>query len=140
MIDFDEIRKAVAIEHNVLLDKNDPSLMMVTMADHLLTQHVTTLNAQHDKNLKSLLAALEQGDKKAKETAGRVISQATDYACEQIKATTKAAMDEGREELRKDLRLAWSKIEAARKASYVAAGVSGICAMVTLGAMVMTVA
>ena len=43
MIDFEEIRKAVAIEHNNLLGKDDPILMSVTVHELVLQRYVDIL-------------------------------------------------------------------------------------------------
>jgi hypothetical protein len=140
MIDLDEIRKDIAARHNILLDKDDSSLVLISMADRLIEQHVATLNSHNEHYLRTLLDSLKKGNEEARAMGARVISQTTTHASTEVKAAVKEAMDEGREELRKDLRLAWAKIEEARKAVYVAAGITGVCAVVTLGAMVITVA
>jgi hypothetical protein len=140
MIDQEEIRKEVAVKNNVLLGKNDPILQSVTIFEKALEQAVSTLNAQNEHYLRTLLDSLKKGNEEARAMGARVISQTTTHASTEVKAAVKEAMDEGREELRKDLRLAWAKIEEARKAVYVAAGITGVCAVVTLGAMVITVA
>lgn len=140
MTDIEEIRKEVAVKHNVLLGETDPVLQLVTVFDKVFEQHVATLNAQHDKNLKALLDAIKQGNVEAKATAERMISQMGNQVSQQAKTAIKEAMDEGREEIRKDLRLAWKKIEEARKAAYMAAGIAGFCALFALGLTFVTVA
>lgn len=137
MIDLDEIRKDAAIKHNVLVDKDDPAMMNVTMLVSALEQGIDAMNAQQERNLKALLNALQQGSVEAKKTAEKVITSASDYVSDQMNNAITAAMSEGREELRKDLRLAWTKIEESRKATFMAMGVSIFCAVVTVGSLLL---
>jgi len=136
MIDIEEIRKDIAVEHNNLLSKDDPILISVSISERVLSQCVSILNEQNERNQKALLAAVKQGLAEGKVAAKEVVRSGGEYVSDQVHTAIESAINEGREELRKDLRLAWSKIEAARKASYVAAGVSVVCAVVTLGALV----
>lgn len=101
MIDFDEIRKEIAIEHNVLLDRDDPILVAVTLHNQVLQQHVETLAKQNDAYRKSIEAAQKQGIADAKQTASKIITEASDYVSEQVNTAVTAAFDEGLEKIRK---------------------------------------
>lgn len=135
---LDDVLAELAIRHNVLVGKDDPILMMVTIFDKAIEQvigdHVVTLNAQHEANLKVLIKAVQQGTEETKVRAGRVVTEGTAYACDQLRAAIKEEMDKGREELRKDIRLAWNKIDQARKVAVFSAAVS-VCALVAVLAM-----
>ena len=52
MIDFDELRKTVAIKHNVLLGPDDPILVTVTLHDLVLGRYVEVLTAQNEGHQK----------------------------------------------------------------------------------------
>lgn len=133
MNDFEEIIKLVAVKHSILIKKDDPSLVSVTILDSILEQHVNTLNAQQEEIVKKLLNALQQGNIEAKNTAKRVINEATNHVSDQVHIAVTSAMDEGRENLRKDLEYAWENIEKSRKAAMNWAIVSGLCMAVTAG-------
>jgi len=135
MIDLDEIRKEVAMKHDVLLDKNDPTLVSLSLNEAVLSRYVELLNEQNEQHLKATINAMQQGLAEAKVTASKIVNDGGRFVSDQANVAVTAAMEEGREEIRKDLRLAWTKIEAARKAAYVAAGISGICALITFSAM-----
>lgn len=60
MIDFDEIRKTVAIRHGVLLESNDPVLVTVTLNELVLSRYVEILTEQNEAHRKAIEAALRK--------------------------------------------------------------------------------
>ena len=48
MIDFDEIKKTVAIEHNILLDRDDPALIAVTLNELIIQKYIDILDEKND--------------------------------------------------------------------------------------------
>ena len=134
MINLDEIRKEIAIKQDTLLGENDPVLMLATMVDVLLKQSVATLNEQQRANLEALLKAAQRGIVEMRVEANKVIAEGTAYASDQLHNGVSTAFDEGREEIRKDLRLAWNKIDQARKVAVFSAAVS-VCALIAVLAM-----
>ena len=134
MIDMDEIRKEVAIKHNVLLDEKDPSLWTLTIFELLLFKSVSTLNEQHEANLKALVSSQQKSHEETRRLAKKVVDEGTEYACDQISTAITATMDEGKEQIRADLRLAWNKIDQAKKVAVFSAAVS-VCALVAVLAM-----
>lgn len=135
MIDLEEIRKEIASKHDTLLGRNDPILMLATMMERVLEQSVATLNAQHDKNLKSLLEAMKQGDIQAKAAAGRLISESGNTVSKQIKATLDDSLDQATKKLDAYVRaMDWRKKHAdtSMKLAIVAAGISGGCLIGTM--------
>lgn len=134
MIDQDEIRKEVALKNNVWLGENDPILQSVTIFEKALEQSVDTLNTQQEANVKALINSIQKSHEETKRLAKKVVDEGTEYACDQISTAIKASMDEGREEMRRDLKYAWEKIEESRKASATWAAVSGTCAVIMIGA------
>lgn len=84
-LDFEEIRKQVAIQHNVLLGKDDPILVTVTVNDMVLTRHLDVLSERCDEAQKSLAVHLQHQVDQAKETAGKLITDAADYVAIQVR-------------------------------------------------------
>lgn len=133
-IDQDELRKEIAGTNNVWLSKNDPILQTVTIFENALKQSIATLNEQHEANIKTLIKVVQKGTEETKACAHKVVTQGTEYACDQLSTAITATIDEGREQLRKDIRLAWVKIDEARKAAVFAACASGVCAVLAFAA------
>lgn len=139
MLDIDEIRKTVAIEHGFLLDKDDPVLASVTINRLLLEKAVATLNSQNiehqKKTVEAVVAVMAESLAKEKETAGRVITDGTDYVTDQVKLAVVGTMDESTKKLVKTLSAALVEVRNAKKAAFMWAGVSGIC--LTLSGLVL---
>ena len=135
MIDLDDIRGKLAAKYNFLFGKDDPSLAMVALLEAVLEQSVIDLNAQQEANLKALLKVVQQGTVETKASSNIIVHEGTEYACDQISTAITATMDEGREQIRADLRLAWNKIERARKITMFSAAVSSVCALIAVLAM-----
>lgn len=134
MVDVDEIRKTVAIKHDFLIGDDDPLAIMVTMTDTLLKQCVESIieqnKADNEAHQKALINALQQGNTEAKKTAGRVITEASDYVSNQVNVAVTAAMEEGIGQFM-ELR---AKAQEDRRIAVFAAVVSAVCAVVSLGA------
>jgi hypothetical protein len=139
MIDYDEIRREVAIAHNVIIPKDDPVLATVTMNELVFQRYVEIVNEQNEALLKKLEEAQQKGIADAKLTAGRVITEAAAFVSDQVNTAVLAAMEEGREQIRKDLRQAREEVESAQKASAKWSAVSGICAVIALGSVLVNV-
>jgi len=139
MIDYQEIRKEVAIEHNFLIDKDDPALAGVTMSAKVFQHYVDILLEKQTEHMKDLEAAQQKGIADAKLTAGRVITEAAAFVSDQVNTAVLAAMEEGREQIRHDLRKAREETEVARKASAKWAAVSSLCAVIAVGSVLVNV-
>jgi hypothetical protein len=143
MIDYEEIRKEIAIAHNVLLDRDDSVLVIVTL-NELMFRHYSEHLAQqvaeqNETHRKAIEAAQQKGIADAKLTAGRVITEAAAFVSDQVNTAVLAAMEEGREQIRKDLRKAREETEEARKASAKWAAVSSLCAVIVVGSVLVNV-
>ena len=132
MIDLEEIRKAVAIEHNTLLGKDDPILMTVTLAEHVFQKYVETLLEKQAAHMKALEAAQQKGLAEAKITAGKVITEGSNYASEQVHTAVSSAMKEALAQIRKELARAGQETRIAKKTAVIAAAVSCICTVATV--------
>lgn len=145
MIDYDEIRKEVAIRHGVLLGENDPILVTVTLNELVLQRYVETISDQSESHQKALAATLAAHTEQSKETAGRVITDAASYVSGEVRQAVTAALTEVGAQLRQDIteaRLASQKAstggETARGAStvaIVASGIAALCAVVALASV-----
>jgi len=93
MIDFDEIRKQVAIKHNVLLDTNDPILVTVTINEMVLSRYLDLANKRYSDANRELTVALMQQQEQAKEVASRIITAATNYVSKQVQAAVSEAVE-----------------------------------------------
>lgn len=128
MIDFEEIRKEIAIEHNTLLRKDDPVLMTVTINQLMFEKYVQILiekNAEQNKKyLEELKTAQKQGIADAKVTAGRVITEGGVYLEDRARDGLMSAMKDVVAQHKKDLSAAWQEIVKARKAAYYSAAVA----------------
>lgn len=146
MLDFNELRKEVAIRHNVLLGPDDPILVTVTLNDLVLNRYVEILAAQNAGYQKALAALLHEQQDQAKVVAGRIITDAANYVSDQVRQAVAAAVADASTQLRQDLAearairadaaAATSGAQSAKVVSLVAAGLAGVCAIVALVALV----
>ncbi len=146
MIDFDELRKTVAIKHNVLLGPDDPILVTVTLHDLVLGRYVEVLTAQNEAHQKALAAVLQEHVEQSKATAGRVITDAADYVSGQVRQAVTAALSEAGAQLRQDVAEARTAsreasagvqtAKAARATAIAASAIAALCALVALAAVV----
>lgn len=136
MIDFDEIRKTVAIRHGVLLDSNDPVLATVTLNELVLSRYVEILTEQNEAHRKAIEAALHQGIADAKQTAGRVITEAADYVSEQARTAVSTALEEGKAQIGKDVSESRKELQTTKKTAIIAAAISCVCTIATVAVVI----
>ncbi|HEY9487925.1 MAG TPA: hypothetical protein VIQ51_06335 [Chryseosolibacter sp.] len=132
MVDLDEIRKEVAVEHGVLLDKGDPALVIVTITKEILNQYVEMVVAQNAEYVKSVEAAIQKGIADSKLTAGRVITEGGDYVGERVKQSIVKTMDECETRFLKKQYALMNEVHAAQKSIRIMASVSAFCAVFSL--------
>jgi hypothetical protein len=132
MIDFDEIKKTIAIEHNILLDKDDPALISITLQGLVFQRYVELLMAENMKYRQAIDTALQKGIADAKVTAGRVITEAADYVSEQAHTAVTAALEEGLIQVRKELLEAKKEVQTVR---HTAASVLLFCTIMIIFAL-----
>ena len=143
-IDMDEIRKLVAIKHNVLLGKDDPILVTVTL-NELVLDHYLELAGKRGEEAERLFAvALAQHMEQAKGTAGKVITDAADYVSVQVRQAVNAALLDAANQLRQQVteaqaatRQVAASAESSRTAktvTIIAAVAAGLCAVVAVAA------
>ncbi|MDD4937252.1 MAG: hypothetical protein PHT60_15925 [Acidiphilium sp.] len=142
MIDFDELRKEVAIKHSVLLGPNDPILVTVTLHDIVLGRYVEVLSAQNEGHQKALSAALAEHVEQSKAIGGRIITDAADYVSRQVREAVTSALTDTGAKLRADLDAAQTarqqsanlaaEARSARSTAIIAAVVAGFCAIIAV--------
>lgn len=68
MIDFEEIRKQIAIKHNVLLDKDDPILVTITINEIVLSRYLDLVTERYSDASRDLTIALLHQQEESKES------------------------------------------------------------------------
>ncbi|HCT6165466.1 TPA: conjugal transfer protein TraM [Escherichia coli] len=146
MIDFDEIRKQVAIKHNVLIGKDDPILVTVTVSDMVLGRYLELVSDQYDEANRALTVSLQQQVEQSKETAGKVITDAANYVSEQVRQAVTAALADAGNDVRRQIANAQAAsrhavasgrdAQAAKTGAYLAAALAGVAALVAVAALV----
>ncbi|OKP00826.1 conjugal transfer protein TraM [Xenorhabdus eapokensis] len=146
MIDFDEIRKEVAIRHNVLLDKDDPILVTVTVNDIVLNRYIENVTKQYEAANLALTVNLQQQVEQSKATAGKIITDASNYVSEQIRNAILEAVNEASDELKHKMREAQAashdtvvsahSVQTAKKSALISAMIAGISAVVAIVAVI----
>lgn len=146
MIDFDEIRKEVAIRHNILLGKDDPILATVTVNELVLTRYLDLISERYDDANRTLTVTLQQHVDQSKETAGKIITDAANYVSDQLRQTTAEVIQEAGREMRRQAADAQAAsrealqgsrdAQVAKTSAVLAAGLAGLAAVVAVAALV----
>lgn len=146
MIDFDEIRKEVAIRHNILLGKDDPILATVTVNELVLTRYLDLISERYDDANRTLTVTLQQHVDQSKETAGKIITDAANYVSDQLRQTTAEVIQEAGREMRRQAADAQAAsrealqgsrdAQVAKNSAVLAAGLAGLAAVVAVAALV----
>lgn len=146
MIDFDDIRKEVAVRHNVLLGKDDPILVTVTLNELVLGRYLDLISDQYDEANRTLTLTLQQQVEQSKETAGKIITDAANYVSDQTRQTVAEAIKDVGKELRQQVAevktasreaVASSRdAQMAKRSALVAAVLSGVGALIAVVALV----
>ncbi len=133
MLDFDEIRKEVAIRHNLLLTPNDPVLVTITLNELVLREFVSVLIAENERHLVAISLALDEHVGKAKETGGRVITEASSFVADQTRKAVAEAVAEATASLKRNLseaKDAAAQSSADREAIRVMRGAATLSALI----------
>lgn len=146
MIDFDDIRKEVAIRHNVLLGKDDPILVTVTVNELVLGRYLDLISDQYDEANRTLTLTLQQQVEQSKETAGKVITEAANYVSDQLRQTVADTIKEAGKDLRRQIAEAQAAsreavasgrdAQVAKTSAFMAAVLAGVAALVAVAALV----
>jgi hypothetical protein len=142
MIDFDEIRKQVAIKHNVLIGKDDPILVTVSLNEMVLSHYLDLISNQYKDAHHALMINMQQQVEQSKEIAGQVITDASNYVSEQVRQAARAILEEMKSEFRGQIAkvqkigqeaiVSRIEIQTAKKNAYLAACLAGMAAAITI--------
>lgn len=146
VLNRDDLIAEVAARHKVLLDDKDPILVTLTLSELVLGRYVEKINALGADHQKALAAALAQQLVLAKETGGRIITDAADYAAGEIRKAVEAATTSASAISQRDIAAAQAASRAALDGAHVAsvsrtgatgaAIFAGVAAVIALVAMV----
>ncbi|EBW0484417.1 conjugal transfer protein TraM [Salmonella enterica subsp. enterica serovar Heidelberg] len=146
MIPIDELRKEVAIRHNVLLGPDDPILVTVTINELILTRYLDLASEQYAEANRALTVSLQQQVEQSKETAGKVITEAANYVRDQVRQAVTSAVTEAGAQLRQsiaDVQAASRTTETnsrdaqtAKTGAIIAAAVASVAALAAVAALV----
>ncbi|ELU7788565.1 conjugal transfer protein TraM [Salmonella enterica] len=146
MLDFDDIRKEVAIRHNVLLGEDDPILVTVTVNELVLGRYLDLISDQYDEANRTLTLTLQQQVEQSKETAGKIITDAANYVSDQTRQAVAEAVKEAGKELRQQVAevktasreavASGRDAQVAKNSATVAAVLAGVAALIAVAALV----
>lgn len=146
MLDFDDIRKEVAIRHNVLLGKDDPILVTVTVNELVLGRYLDLISDQYDEANRNLTLTLQQQVEQSKETAGKIITDAANYVSDQTRQAVAEAVKDAGKELRQQVAevktasreavASGRDAQVAKNSAMVAAVLAGVAALIAVVALV----
>lgn len=146
MLDFDEIRKQVAIKHNVLLGKDDPILVTVTVSEMVLDRYLDLVSEHYADATRDLAVSMQQQVDQSKETAAKIITDASNYVSEQVRQAVSEAIVEAGGELKRQIAQAHSAsrnavvserdAQSAKNGAFLAAVVAGAAALISIAAVV----
>lgn len=94
MIDFEEIRKQIAIKHNVLLDKDDPILVTITINEIVLSRYLDLVTERYSDASRDLTIALLHQQEESKRIAEKIITEASDYVSNQVRQSVEESIIE----------------------------------------------
>lgn len=146
MVDYDEIRKQVAIKHNVLLGKDDPILVTVTVSEMVLDRYLELVSEHYEDATRALAVSTQQQVEQAKETAAKIITDASTYVSDQLRQAVTAAVNDAGIELRRQIASAQAAsrdavasgrdAQSAKNGAFLAAALAGVAAVVAVAALV----
>ncbi|MCC8940332.1 conjugal transfer protein TraM [Bradyrhizobium sp. Arg68] len=142
-ITLDEIRKEVAIKHNVLLDGNDPILVVVTLNELVLGRYIDLASENYAEANKLLAVTIQQQVEASKETAGKIITDAATYVRDQVRQAVQTSLDDAAARFRANMADVQAAARAAddnRSAAHVAKSGAVIAAIVAGAAALIAVA
>ncbi|HGC8067027.1 TPA: conjugal transfer protein TraM [Yersinia enterocolitica] len=146
MLDFDEIRKQVAIKHNVLLGKDDPILVTVTVSEMVLDRYLDLVSEHYEDATRALAVSTQQQVEEAKGTAAKIITDASNYVSDQVRQAVASAVVEAGGELKRQITNAQAAsrdavasgrdAQSAKNGAFLAAVVASVAAVVAVAALV----
>lgn len=137
-MDIDALRAEVAKRHNVLLGKDDPIFVTLTLNELVLADFLASAQRIIDEAMNQSSALATQQEAAAKAVAEKLVTGAGRFIADQVKEAGTKVQDEWARTLEKRITAA---VEAAtdavraKRVALVGAGVSAGLALLTLGLM-----
>lgn len=91
---IDAIRAEVARRHNVLLGRDDPIFVTVTVNELVLSHYIELVGSRVDAATDRGIAASAGQVQASKESAGRLINDASGFVADQVRRAARTAADE----------------------------------------------
>jgi tRNA uridine 5-carbamoylmethylation protein Kti12 len=126
----------VAKRHNVLVDPDDPILIVMTLNEILFADYVQKMQAAVEREQKSAVLATNQTIENAKRLASQIVSGGAAYVSEHVRvagAALRKELERLVRESRQSAQKAMADAARHRKVSQWAAVVAIACAGMTLG-------
>lgn len=146
MIDFDEIRKEVAIRHNVLIGKDDPVLVTVTLNEMILEKYLTLVENQYAVKCQELTVILQQQIEQSRQTAGKIITEASNYVSDQVHNSVESTLKEATVEFKKDIQAAIvfqknllataARVNSDKESARIASITAAVSSLIAVGAVI----
>lgn len=149
-IDFETIRKDIAVKHNVLLGKDDPILVAVSLNEMVLSHYLDLISESYAEQSRILIHSFqthtEQSLEQATATAEKLISQSTQYVSTEIKRAVHEAVSEAHtlalkqaasmnDDLKRqisDQSATVAEARLSRNAAFIAAVIAVVCALIAI--------
>jgi len=146
-LDLNELRKIIAIKHNVLLSPDDPILVTLTLNELVLGHYLELVNQHSEDAERRLASAIAEQLAAARSSAGAIITDAADYVETQVRQSVHAVVLEADRQVQQhlaDAQITSREIaqagEAAKSAKTIAvlsAVSAGFCAIIAITAAIM---
>lgn len=134
MVDFDEIRKEVAIKHGFVLDENDPVLVTVTLNKLMLRDYIEEMNEQQDaqdeKFKKKLVDALDLSVQRSQRIGENIAKSGAELIAKRANEAFTEALQKATNQIQRDLALAQKQEKSRFDMFLVGIAVGGVLTVV----------
>lgn len=139
---IETIRMQVAQQHNVLLGKDDPILVSVTLNELVISHFIDLAVERIERAQHEVIASSAHQVDAAKETASRLVTEAAEFVAREVRRAATEAADDAGSRVRRAIAEAESvgadANQAKRGANY-AAWIAAGAALVALGCMLVII-
>jgi len=146
-LDLNELRKIVAIKHNVLLSPDDPILVTLTLNELVLGRYLELVNQHSEDAERRLASAIAEQLAAARASAGAIITDAADYVETQVRQSVHAAVLEADRQVQqhladaqtasREIAQAGEATKSAKTIAVLSAVSAGFCAIIAITAAIM---
>lgn len=92
-MDFDDLRAQVARRHNIVLGKDDPIFVAVTLNELVLQEFLSRMKATADEGRAQSIAAASHQVELTKAAASKLITESAGYIANQVAQRVTIAVD-----------------------------------------------